>query len=104
MEKFVGLASGAGFVVVVLSDLPDPEAVASMEDVDEVIEAWRSVAAASDFLDSVLRVDTSFEEDWLRSMRIFLQMSRSRLAIVRAGTSQRNTWQVWHLECLSLAT
>ena len=40
----------------------------------------------------------------LRSIMIFLQMSRSALAMVRAGVSQRNTWHMWRRLTRSRAT
>lgn len=51
-------------------------------------------------------MSTGFARFWCcdRSIMIFLQMSRSVLAIVRAGMSQRNTWHMCFRVDRSLAT
>lgn len=51
-------------------------------------------------------ISTGFAKFWCwdRSIIIFLHMSRSVLAIVRAGMSQRNTWHMCFRVDLSLAT
>lgn len=51
-------------------------------------------------------MSTGFARFWCcdRSIMIFLQMSRSVFAIVRAGMSQRNTWHMCFRVDRSLAT
>ena len=57
---------------------------------------WGGGLIELDELNRLLAAIPILEEDWarLRSIKIFLQMSLSALAMALAGTSQRNTWHM----------
>ena len=100
----VGKESGARLTVLVFSlvvkcvgrikfEPGGGSAVGGEDDWSSIEEALLLLLAAAASRRFEGSMSINFEEDWvrLRSMRIFLQISRRRFAMARAGTSHLNT-------------